>query len=291
MLRRVVALTVLNLRSFAVRILSRHVFSASQNALHGHHNACGTHLSQNSYSVHGACGVWNSENSRGDTEGGGQHFCVHGETKSLSTCTRTGVRRPAVEKLASPEQAPLKLHEETWAGLFKNQGLRISQEVEIVPGCAVRVARLSCPDYYPESPGPGIVIRNMLGWSRLEKTDESGVWLFRGAFQGGNLLSLLDAAGDWERKGSYRTARSVPFTSSCSCSYAYGHGPAIGPHTGERCWPLLAGVWRAIALLMKPWCAEGDVPTAANLNLYRGWKSCVGWHCEESVVMPISLCQ
>ena len=66
-------------------------------ALHGHHIACGTHLSQNSYSVHDACGVWNSENSRGDTEVGGQHFCVHGETKSLSMCTRTRVRRPAVE--------------------------------------------------------------------------------------------------------------------------------------------------------------------------------------------------
>ena len=104
-------------------------------ALHGHHNACGTHLSLNSYSVHGACGVWNSENSRGDTEVGRQHFCVHGETKSLSTCTRTGVRRPAVEKLVSPQQVPLKLHEETWAGLLKNRGLRISQEVEIVPVC------------------------------------------------------------------------------------------------------------------------------------------------------------
>ena len=79
----------------------------------------------------------NSSNSRGDTEDGGQHFCVHGETKSLSTCTRAGVRRPAVEKLASPQQASLKLHDETWAGLLQNQGLRISQEVEIVPGCAV----------------------------------------------------------------------------------------------------------------------------------------------------------
>ena len=91
----------------------------------------------------------------------------------------------------------------------------------------------------------------------------------------------LDAAGDWERKGSYRTAWAVPCDSSCTCSYAYGHGPAIGPHTGERCWPLLAGVWRAIAPLMQPWCAEGEVPTAANLNLYRGWKSCVGWHCDD----------
>ena len=23
------------------------------------------------------------------------------------------------------------------------------------------------------------------------------------------------------------------------------------------------------------------MPTAANLNLYRGWKSCVGWHCDD----------
>ena len=32
---------------------------------------------------------------------------------------------------------------------------------------------------------------------------------------------------------------------------------------------------------MKPWCAEGDLPTAANLNLYRGWNSCVVWHCDD----------
>ena len=32
---------------------------------------------------------------------------------------------------------------------------------------------------------------------------------------------------------------------------------------------------------MRPWCAEGEVPTAANLNLYRGWKSCVGWHRDD----------
>ena len=60
-----------------------------------------------------------------------------------------------------------------------------------------------------------------------------------------------------------------------------GGGPAIGPHTGELFWPLLAGVWRAIAPLMQPWCAEGEVPTAANLNLFRGWRSCVGWHCDD----------
>ena len=124
--------------------------------------------------------VQNSMNSLGDGVVRERGFCVPGGTKSLSTCTRTGVRRPAVEKLASPQQASLKLHEETWAGLLKNQGPRIFREVEIVPGCAVSVARPSCPDYYPEPPGPGIVIRNMLGWSQLEKTERSGVWLFSG---------------------------------------------------------------------------------------------------------------
>ena len=119
------------------------------------------------------------------------------------------------------------------------------------------------------------------GWSQLEKTVRSGVLLFRGALRGENLFSSLCATGDWVKKGSYHTAWSVPCDSSCTCSYAYGRGPAVGPQTGKRCWPLLAGVWRATALQMKPWCAEGDVPTAANLNLYRGWKSCVGWHCDD----------
>ena len=40
-------------------------------------------------------------------------------------------------------------------------------------------------------------------------------------------------------------------------------------------------MWRAIAPQMKPWCAEGEVPTAANLNLYRGWNSCVGWNRDD----------
>ena len=32
---------------------------------------------------------------------------------------------------------------------------------------------------------------------------------------------------------------------------------------------------------MKPWCAEGEVPTAANLNLYRGGNSRVNWHSDD----------
>ena len=168
-----------------------------------------------------------------------------------------------------------------WAGLLKNQGPRIFRVEEIIPRCAVQVACPSCPDNSPVSPRPGRVIRNILGWSLMEKTDESGVWLFWGALEGKNLFSSLIAAGDWVKKGSYHTAWSVPCGSSCICSYAYGQGPAIGPHTGERRWALQEGVWRAIAPLMQSWCAEGEVPTAANLNFYRGWNSCVGWHRDD----------
>ena len=102
------------------------------------------HAAHNSHArmSHARCVV----NSVGDTEDGGRLSCVYGGTKSLSTCTRTGVRCYAVEKLASPQQAPLKLHDETWAGLLCNQGPKIFREVEIVPGCAVAVACPSCLD-------------------------------------------------------------------------------------------------------------------------------------------------
>ena len=73
----------------------------------------------------------------------------------MSTSTRCKVGRPAEKELAPFQQASTKLHVEAWAGLLRNQGLGISQEVEIVPGCAVAVACPSCPDNSPVSPGPG----------------------------------------------------------------------------------------------------------------------------------------
>ena len=121
----------------------------SQNSLaHNSHStsARSLHAAHNSHArmSRARCVV----NSEGDTEDGRRLSCVSGGTKSLSTCTRTGVRRPAADKLASPQQASLKLHDEMWAGLPMNLGPRIFREVEIIPGCAVRVACPSCPDYY-----------------------------------------------------------------------------------------------------------------------------------------------
>ena len=68
---------------------------------------------------------------------------------SMSTLCQVGC--PAVEKLASLQQAPGSLHLETWAG----RSLPISQVVEILPGCADMVTRLPPPFFSSVSPGPG----------------------------------------------------------------------------------------------------------------------------------------
>ena len=75
--------------------------------------------------------------------------------------------------------------------------------------------------------------------------------------------------------------RTVCPWSGCQCSYSNGQGPAIGPHTGRGCIRYLTNVWRALAPLLSPWCADGDVPPAANLNLYEGSRSHVSWHCDD----------
>ena len=235
-------------------------------------NACST--------LHDALG-----NSGGQVNSGGctYNLCggVRGGTKPRSTSTRDQVGCPAVEKLASLQQAPGRLHVETWAGRNENPNLPISRVVEVMSGCADMVTRLPPPFFSSVSPGPGREVRNGMGWSLMEKTARSGVWLCRGALWGNSAFFAFAALASWVKKGSFLTAWAVLPLSSCSCSYLYGRGTAIGPQSGERCWPLLDRLWRAIAPLMKPWCAEGDVPTAANLNLYRGRSSHVGWHSDD----------
>ena len=193
------------------------------------------------------------------------------------------VEERAGERLAFAQQLSGRVHVGTWAGGNNCLNLRISQEKEIMARCAVSGFSPRTPFVTPVLPGPGSDVRMKMEWKLLGKTRKSRVWFFRdaGGWLGSGVWPMLMGAVDWVRKGSYHTSWAVPCGSLCTCSYAYGRGPAVGSRTGERCWPLLAGVWRAIAPLMKPWCAEGEVPTAPNLNLYRGLHSRVGWHCDD----------
>ena len=98
--------------------------SSSQDThnMHGDVNSCGF--------VHGGGMHVNSSGMHGNSRGalGHKNSChVHAAevrrgTKALSTSTRNGVRCPAVEELASPQQAPGSLHGEVWASILQKQG-------------------------------------------------------------------------------------------------------------------------------------------------------------------------
>ena len=80
-----------------------------------------------------------------------------------------------------------------------------------------------------------------------------------------SVLSALSAAGDWKKRGSYHTAQ----------------GTAVGPQTGERCWSLLSGLWRAVAPLMKPWCAAGGCADCCEPELLLGEDQRVVRHSDD----------
>ena len=151
-----------------------------------------------------------------------------GGTKPSRTSTLCHVWRPAVKELALLQQVPGSLREEAWAGCQQSLSLKISEGKEIQP-------RLP-PFFAPVLPGPGREVRSMMGWRKLQGRG----LVFPGALKR-EIFSALFAAADWV-KGSYRTAWSVSSLSSCSCSYAYGQGTALRPHTSEQCWSLLAGL-------------------------------------------------
>ena len=193
---------------------------------------------------------------------------------------------PVGDELATdPRRVSGKVHVEMWDGrsCATKYGTRL---VEFGKGCEV-VVKIPC---VPEkalmvgvfvSPRPGVPLRETWGWKPLLHTPSSGVWVLPGALQSLVFLDLLGAAASWVCRSTYRTAWAVCPWSGCQCSYSYGHGPAIGPHTGRGCFRYLVSVWRAIAPLLSPWCADGDVPSAANLNLYEGSRSHVSWHCDD----------
>ena len=112
-----------------------------------------------------------------------------------------------------------------------------------------------------------------------------------GGLLGRWVLPNLLCAVDWVRKGSYHTALGgsfgsrVPFV-AVRARHSYAR-------TVKRRWALLAGkiVELLSTPLMTPWCAEGEVPTAANLNLHRGRNSCVRWHCDDEPLFGDGGCE
>ena len=139
------------------------------------------------------------------------------------------------------------------------------------------VSAVYLPKKRPGPPAAGPLYRILFGWSRLLYSASSGIWIFRGALRGSQVLPALVSCFDWAVKGTYRTAWAVQ--PCCRCSYSYGNGPAVGPQVSGN-WEFLRGLWKAVAPLMAPWCADGEMPTCANLNLFEGSGSRVRWHSD-----------
>ena len=122
-----------------------HACSTARNSQYAHTRATGLHGRE----------FQNSMNSVGDTEAGRRRFTVSGRTKSLRPSARCMVGRRAGKELALVQLASGRVHEETWAGCKGSLRLKISQELEIVPGCAVTVSYLPSPSIVLVPPEPG----------------------------------------------------------------------------------------------------------------------------------------
>ena len=149
--------------------------------------------------------------------------CLRGGTKCTSMGSGAKVWLPDEIRGSISHQKPESLHVETWASAqecLPQEGFQV-RELE------ARCASVSFPSCFSHLtsvlPGPGSEIRKQFGWMQLEKTDRSGVWFFRGAFQGEDLFSSLAVSGDWVEKGSYHTAWAVPLWHS----YRATHGKAV----------------------------------------------------------------
>ena len=88
------------------------------------------------------------------------------------------------------------------------------------------------PFFAPVLPGPGREVRSVLVWTSVQTTERSGVWWFRGTLKGQNVFLSFLQRETGQRKDRTTLRGRFPPLSSCSCSYAQGQGPAVGPLTG-----------------------------------------------------------
>ena len=121
------------------------------------------------------------------------------------------------------------------------------------PGTGTRTSKGSVvtPSLHPEvpdslfvSPGPGKRIRQLMGWTKVCGTTQSGIWVLKGNARTCMFPANLDYLRvGWWKQGSYKTARVTP-GHDCLCAYKYGHGAAVRPQTNKAIWDGYFGVIR-----------------------------------------------
>ena len=150
------------------------------------------------------------------------------------------------------------------------------------PGTGTRKGSVVTPSLHPEvpdslfvSPGPGKRIRQLMGWTKVCGTTQSGIWVLQGNARTCMFPANLDHLRvGWRKHGSYKTAWVTP-GHDCLCPCQYGHGAAVRPQTNKAIWDGVIGLWGRVAPLLSPWCGRREVPTGVNLNRYSGSRSCI----------------
>ena len=174
---------------------------------------------------------------------------------------------------------------EAWEGRIFTCSGPITWDVSVAEGCIVTVSAVYLPEKRTGLPAPGPLYRILFVCSRLLYTPSSGVWIFRGALRGSQVMPALASCFDWAVRGTYRTAWAVQ--PCCRCSYSYGNGPAHddllvmdGRCQDEylHCTELLQGGERSSV----PTCAKGSLVSSSTESFLPGLLSVVllfllGW--------------
>ena len=174
-------------------------------------------------------------NSEGDLSGHNSWKHGHetaGGTKMLTQSSGCRDGRSFVDTVigrAALEQylrgAPEGTKVEAWEGRIFTCSRPTSWDVSVAEGCKVTVSAVYLPKKRPGPPASGPLYRILFGWSRLLYTASSGIWIFRGALRGSQVMPALASCFDWVVRSTYRTAWAVQ--PCCRCSYSYGNGPAL----------------------------------------------------------------
>ena len=93
--------------------------------------------------------------------------------------------------------APEGTKVEAWEGRIFTCSRPTTWEVSVAEGCIVTVSAVNLPEKRPGHPAAGPLYRILFGWSRLIHTASSGIWIFRGAPRGSQVLPALVSCFDW----------------------------------------------------------------------------------------------
>ena len=183
-------------------------------------------------SVHGACNSW-SDTGR-----------VKGPTGRR--CSKGGVSGPAEDlRPVSEEKAGVNFRP---AGRVRGQvagslpgrqpgtGTRANKGSVVTPSLHPEV-----PDSLSVSPGPGRRIRQLMGWTKVCGTTQSGIWVLKGNARTCMFPANLDHLR-WD--GGSRVHTRLPGPGhDCLCSYKYGHGATVRPQTNKAIWDGVISLW------------------------------------------------